>query len=113
MTGNLLARERQTIEAMVAIYCRGRHQRTDGLCAECSQLSDYALQRIVQCPYKEDKPVCARCPIHCYKPAMREEVRKVMRYAGPRMLLHHPLLTLWHTLDGWAKAGPPGAGGKP
>jgi hypothetical protein len=100
-----LEREEQTIGTMVAIYCRGRHPRTGGLCAECRQLLDYALQRIEKCPYGEDKPVCARCPIHCYKPVMREEVRKVMRYAGPRMLRYHPLLTLRHYLDGLAKSG--------
>lgn len=110
--GNRLARERETIAAMLAIYCRGRRHGTDGLCAECRQLSDYALQRIEKCPYGEDKPVCARCPIHCYKPARREEVRKVMRYAGPRMLLYHPLLTLRHYRDSLSKSGRPKAAGK-
>jgi hypothetical protein len=103
MMRDRLAREKRTLLAMVAIYCRGCHPQTDGLCADCRQLSDYALQRIEHCPYGEDKPVCARCPIHCYKIPMRDEVRKVMRYAGPRMLLYHPLLTLRHYLDGLAK----------
>jgi hypothetical protein len=98
-----LEREKQTLLSMVAIYCRGCHHQTGGLCTDCRRLSDYALQRIEQCSYGEDKPVCARCPIHCYKPAMREEVRRVMRTAGPRMLLYHPLLTLRHYLDGLAK----------
>ena len=104
---NRLARERETIGAMLALYCRGRHHLAEGLCPECRRLSDYARQRIEKCPYGEDKPVCARCPIHCYKPVMREEVRKVMRYAGPRMLLYHPLLTLRHYLDSLSKSGRP------
>ncbi|MDA8124364.1 MAG: nitrous oxide-stimulated promoter family protein [Deltaproteobacteria bacterium] len=108
-----LAREKKTIAAMMEIYCRGRHRRAGGNCPECRQLRDYALQRIEKCPYGEEKPVCARCPIHCYQPAMREQVRRVMRYAGPRMLFYHPLLTLRHCLDGLAKAGPPGALEKP
>jgi hypothetical protein len=29
---------------------------------------------------------------------MRERVRQVMRFAGPRMLLHHPLLAIAHLL---------------
>jgi hypothetical protein len=30
---------------------------------------------------------------------MRERVREVMRFAGPRMLLHHPILAIRHQLD--------------
>jgi hypothetical protein len=51
--------------------------------------------------YQEGKPTCAQCPIHCYKPAMREQIRDVMRYAGPRMLRRHPILAIRHLLDGW------------
>jgi hypothetical protein len=31
---------------------------------------------------------------------MRENIRKVMRYAGPRMIYHHPIMALRHLLDG-------------
>jgi len=31
---------------------------------------------------------------------MRERIRAVMRYAGPRMLWRHPLLALLHLADG-------------
>jgi hypothetical protein len=31
---------------------------------------------------------------------MRDQVKVVMRYAGPRMLWHHPILALFHILDG-------------
>lgn len=34
---------------------------------------------------------------------MREEVKKVMRYAGPRMLWHHPVLSFHHIFDGRKK----------
>jgi hypothetical protein len=34
---------------------------------------------------------------------MREKVKKVMRYAGPRMLLHHPVLAMHHAVDGFKK----------
>jgi len=51
--------------------------------------------------YQERKPTCALCPIHCYKPAMREQIRDVMRYAGPRMLRHHPILSIRHLLEEW------------
>ena len=94
-----LAREKRTIEAMVAIYCRGHHRQASGLCAECQTLSDYALQRLSCCPFQANKPICANCTIHCYRKDMRAQVREVMRYAGPRMLWRHPLLALGHLLD--------------
>ncbi|MBN1922320.1 MAG: nitrous oxide-stimulated promoter family protein [Anaerolineae bacterium] len=94
-----LERERHTIRLMIEMTCRGQHHSTGDLCEECQELYNYALQRIEKCPYQEAKPTCARCPIHCYQPAMRERIRAVMRYAGPRMLLYHPILTLQHTLD--------------
>lgn len=27
---------------------------------------------------------------------MREQIHRVMRYAGPRMLLYHPFITIQH-----------------
>jgi hypothetical protein len=30
-------------------------------------------------------------------------IRAVMRYAGPRMLYKHPVMTLQHIVDGWRK----------
>mgnify|MGYP001141112652 FL=1 len=98
-----LARERKTISIMIRLYCRAQHHPAGDLCAECMELEAYALQRIEKCPFGWRKPACAKCPIHCYKPEMRERVRRVMRYAGPRMLLRHPILALLHLLDGWRK----------
>ena len=31
---------------------------------------------------------------------MRDRIREVMRFAGPRMLLYHPILGILHMLDG-------------
>ena len=98
-----LTRERKTIEAMIRIYCRGEHGTQDALCSECSELLVYADQRLDKCPFQEDKTTCANCSVHCYKPVMREQVRVVMRYAGPRMLRRHPILTLFHFIDGFRK----------
>jgi hypothetical protein len=85
---------------MIALYCRGnRHQVANAPCSDCQRLLDYAFRRIDRCPYRAAKPPCARCPIHCYQPEMRQRVRQVMRYAGPRMLFLHPLLAIRHYLD--------------
>jgi len=34
---------------------------------------------------------------------MREKIRAVMRYAGSRMFYRHPILTLFHFIDGFRK----------
>jgi hypothetical protein len=90
-------REWRTLEAMIGLYCRDRHgARRGALCAPCSELRDYARQRLIQCPFGPDKPTCAHCRVHCYKATPRERVREVMRVAGPRMLWRHPALALLH-----------------
>ena len=38
----------------------------------------------------ETKTFCSNCRVHCYRSEMREEIRKVMRFSGPRMIFYHP-----------------------
>ena len=95
-----LAREYRTLQCMVEIYCRDHHAAgAGGPCEECRSFLDYAGQRLEKCPYGEAKPTCAKCPIHCYKRVQREQAREIMRYAGPRMTLRHPWLSLTHLAD--------------
>ncbi len=47
----------------------------------------------------ETKTFCANCRVHCYKPAMREKIRAVMRFSGPRMIFHHPVAAIWHVIE--------------
>lgn len=94
-----LDKEKGTILAMVRIYCCGHHQCDGGdLCADCKDLVDYAFGRLDRCKFGDEKPVCSKCSVHCYKPEMRDKIRKVMRYAGPRMLFRHPLMAIDHFL---------------
>lgn len=93
--------EKKIVAQMVAIYCHGKqHERTGALCENCQKLLEYANTRIEHCTFMESKTFCAHCKVHCYKPAMREQIRQVMAYAGPRMLLHHPVMTIYHALTG-------------
>jgi len=125
-----LARERRTMYIMIELYCRSAHRASrkpdsstrgaqgagpaapagvlpeKGLCPECAALYAYASRRIERCRFGAEKPVCAKCPAHCYKPDMRETIRAVMRYAGPRMLVSHPILAVRHMLER-AKRVPP------
>lgn len=107
-----LRREKKTVTVMVQMYCRDRHGGT-GLCPDCAALLDYALRRVDACPFADEKPTCARCTVHCYRPQMREQIRAAMRYAGPRMTWRHPYLAARHLLDrrrtpGEKKPHPPG-----
>ena len=83
---------------MIQLYCRDHHGR-HGLCYECTELIDYALKRLEKCIFQESKTVCAKCPVHCYKPEMREKIKEVMRYSGPRKTFRHPLLAIFHVFD--------------
>jgi hypothetical protein len=85
---------------MIRLYCRDHHASRFTLCESCAALDTYAMSRLDRCIYAPDKPTCVNCPTHCYKPDMREQIRVVMRYAGPRMLTKHPILTILHLLDG-------------
>ena len=89
----------------MALYCH-HHHGTGSLCDACSELLEYADRRLDLCPYGPDKPTCANCPIHCYRPDPRQRMREVMRYAGPRMLARHPYLAIMHMIDG-RRAEPP------
>ena len=95
-----LARERHTMLAMVRIYCRDHHHTPQGICPDCEQFLKYAALRLERCRFGEEKPTCARCPVHCYQFDRREQARAVMRYAGPRMLWEHPILSLRHWING-------------
>ena len=98
-----LMREEETIRAMIGIYCRDTHGTKGSFCADCEELMSYAKVRLTRCPFKEAKTTCAKCPVHCYKPAMRDKVNDIMRYAGPRMTIRHPILALFHFVDGFKK----------
>jgi hypothetical protein len=98
-----LNREWKTVRAMVVIYCHGNHGRGGSVCDQCQSLLDYAHVRLQRCVFGGGKPTCVKCPVHCYQPARRSEMKEVMRYSGPRMLWRHPILCVRHWMDGLAQ----------
>ena len=92
-------REKETIAFMIRLYCHRKHGTEKHLCAECRKLCEYAMQRSDQCPFMETKTFCSNCTVHCYKQDMRQKIREVMRFSGPRMILYHPLMTIHHLLS--------------
>lgn len=102
MSGESFKKKRdiKTIEVMIKIYCHGKHRTGVKFCPKCKELLRYAIKRINRCQLKERKTICAQCLVHCYTPFMREKIRDVMCYSGPRMMYKHPILTLFHLFDG-------------
>jgi len=119
-----LRREARTVKLMVRMYCRDNHSSgadvtagaTEGataspeaprtrdgprspLCPDCAALIAYSLDRVDACRFGAGKPACARCTVHCFRPAMREQIRSAMRYSGPRMTYRHPYLAARHLMD--------------
>lgn len=90
-----ITQEKQIVEQMIRLYCR-RKEGNRELCAECRALLQYAHIRLDKCRFGEKKKTCRLCPVHCYKRDMRERMRQVMRYAGPRMLWFHPMAAVRH-----------------
>ena len=87
--------EKRTVEKMIRLYCR-RKEGNRELCPSCSELLEYAVVRLSRCRFGNDKSTCQKCPGHCYKPMMRDKMREVMRWAGPRMMLYHPVDAIRH-----------------
>jgi hypothetical protein len=94
--------EAGSLSAVIGLYCRKKHGTKEGFCKDCTSLRDYAVMRLERCIFLPQKPTCARCPVHCYTPQRRQEIRQVMRYAAPRFYFFRPRLALrhfWHTIQ--------------
>ena len=92
-------REKQVVSQMISLYCTKNHGTGGALCPDCAALEAYARQRSDKCPFMETKTFCSNCRVHCYKPEMRERIRQVMRFSGPRMLFYHPVMALRHVIE--------------
>ena len=68
-------KEMRTVYEMIHLYCRKNHKEKE------------------LCP---TKTFCSQCKVHCYKKDKREQIRKVMRFSGPRMLVYHPVMAICH-----------------
>ena len=91
-------REKETVSLMIRLYCRKKHGKKT-LCPECAELDAYARLRSDKCPFMETKTFCSNCRVHCYKKDMREKIREVMRFSGPRMIFHHPIMAIRHVME--------------
>ena len=92
-------REKRVVQEMITLYCRNHHHSSVFPCSSCSALITYAHERSDKCPFMENKTFCSNCRVHCYNQNMREQIRSVMRYSGPRMLKTHPILAIRHLIE--------------
>ena len=99
MTMKKLEKEKKTIGIMIQIFCSAHHGAgSNHLCMACTELLDYAKERLNKCHYGENKGACSKCKIHCYKTGMRKQITEVMHFSGPKMVTKHPLLAIDHLL---------------
>lgn len=95
-----LDKEKQVSFLMIDIYCRKKHKtKKNNLCEQCKELKDYVSLRLSLCPFKENKTFCSNCKIHCYQKEKRVQIKEVMRFSGPRMIFHHPILAIKHLIE--------------
>ena len=98
MVKGKIEREREVVSRMIELYCRKKLGMAE-ISNEYKELEVYAHKRLGMCKFGNDKPNCKRCPIHCYKPQMREKIRAIMRWAGPRMMIYDPIAAIRHLLN--------------
>ena len=96
---NKREREKRVVSEMIHLYCRKKHGTRGKLCPECAALDAYAKLRSDKCPFMETKTFCSNCKVHCYKPEMRDKIRAVMRFSGPRMIFTHPIIAVRHVVE--------------
>ena len=98
-SGPVIAKEKATVEKMIHIYCEKKHDSSGvQLCTACQDLLQYSHQRLTNCQFGEEKPTCRKCPVHCYRPTMRDEIRNVMRFSGPRLIFRAPVEWIKHKI---------------
>lgn len=94
-----IEKEKRTVRRMIELYCK-HHLKLDAMPEEYERLCQYAEHRLDLCRYGEQKRACRRCPTHCYAASEREQIREVMRWVGPRMLLYMPKEAILYWLQG-------------
>ncbi|MHA2423269.1 MAG: nitrous oxide-stimulated promoter family protein [Candidatus Thorarchaeota archaeon] len=97
--GTKITKEKTVVTKMIGLYCEKKHDSPKGiLCEDCSILQEYSHHRLDHCRYEDEKPTCRKCETHCYRPEMRDRIRRVMRFSGPRLALRAPIDWVKHQL---------------
>lgn len=93
-----IEKEKIIVAFMIDCYCKKNH-RQETICRSCNDLVKYAQERLRVCPFGEKKTSCLKCKVHCYSKGKRIEIRKVMSFAGPRMMYLMPIQYIKHMFN--------------
>jgi len=104
----------KTLAKFVQIYCRENHKSSDkhpfackskdaeelklprmNLCPDCSKLLSHGIVKRAMCPL-DPKPMCKKCPNHCYHPVYRSMVREAMKFSGIYLAKRGRLDMIYH-----------------
>lgn len=96
-TTSKIEKEKQMIETMITLYCR-KHHKNKQLCDQCLSLIKYSHKHLDNCRYGQDKHFCGQCPTPCYGQEQRAQIKEVMGFSGPRMILYNPKAVLKHII---------------
>lgn len=95
--GPVIRGEMKLMNRMVALYYKNK--ANDFTISE-KRMQSYAINRLASCRFGEEKTTCRKCPVHCYQEKYRLQMKKIMRYSGPKMLIRHPVLCMQHAARG-------------
>ena len=91
-----IEKEKEIVELMIRLYCNKKHKCDCKLCDDCSELLYYAHKRLDYCKFGNNKTSCSKCKIHCYKKDMKEKIKAVMKFSGPRLIIYRPYEFIRH-----------------
>ncbi len=66
---------------------------------ERSELLRIGTSKLRKCVFSWKKPVCSACKTNCYSEKQRLRMKNMMARSGPRLIYHHPFLSLFHLLS--------------
>ena len=90
-----LSEEYEIVCEMIDLYHRTNDRFSDG---EISDLRAYIRRELSSCIHGSSKPFCSYCKIHCCEPTMREKIRDIMKFSGPRFIFYRPGMSIKHLL---------------
>ncbi len=95
---NRIDQEKDTLQKMVTLYCRHR-LKVKYIPESYEQLIAYAFRQLERCRWGAKKPNCHQCKVHCYAPDKRRQVREIMKWAGPRMIIYAPMKAMRYLIN--------------
>lgn len=95
-------KEQYVVEEMIRLYCRKNHGKeghaSGGMCPECQKLADYAKRGARNVPSWNRKHSAQTAKYTATSRKCGKRSAPLCGFRGPRMLLYHPILAIWHLI---------------